>query len=25
VRDHGTFNYLDTTIPTPAWNKFMTE
>jgi 2-methylisocitrate lyase-like PEP mutase family enzyme len=24
VRDHGTFNYLDTTIPTGEWNKFMT-
>jgi 2-methylisocitrate lyase-like PEP mutase family enzyme len=25
VRDHGTFNYLDTTMPTPDWNRFMTE
>jgi 2-methylisocitrate lyase-like PEP mutase family enzyme len=25
VRDHGTFNYLDTTLPTPDWNRFMTE
>jgi 2-methylisocitrate lyase-like PEP mutase family enzyme len=24
VRDHGTFNYLDTTLPTPDWNRFMT-
>jgi 2-methylisocitrate lyase-like PEP mutase family enzyme len=24
VRDHGTFNYLDSTIPTPGWNRFMT-
>jgi 2-methylisocitrate lyase-like PEP mutase family enzyme len=24
VRDHGTFSYLDTTLPTPDWNKFMT-
>jgi hypothetical protein len=23
VRDHGTFGYLDTTIPTPAWNAYM--
>ena len=25
VRDHGTFNYLDATIPTPDWNRFMTD
>jgi 2-methylisocitrate lyase-like PEP mutase family enzyme len=24
VRDHGTFGYLDGTIPTPDWNKLMT-
>ncbi len=24
VRDHGTFHYLDGTIPTPDWNRFMT-
>jgi hypothetical protein len=24
VHDHGTFNYLDATIPTPDWNRFMT-
>jgi 2-methylisocitrate lyase-like PEP mutase family enzyme len=24
VRDHGTFNYLDATLPTPDWNRFMT-
>jgi 2-methylisocitrate lyase-like PEP mutase family enzyme len=24
VHDHGTFNYLDTTMPTPDWNRFMT-
>jgi 2-methylisocitrate lyase-like PEP mutase family enzyme len=24
VKDHGTFNYLDTTLPTPDWNRFMT-
>ena len=24
VRDHGTFAYLDTTLPTPDWNRFMT-
>jgi 2-methylisocitrate lyase-like PEP mutase family enzyme len=24
VRDHGTFGYLDSTIPTPDWNRFMT-
>jgi 2-methylisocitrate lyase-like PEP mutase family enzyme len=24
VREHGTFNYLDTTLPTPDWNRFMT-
>jgi 2-methylisocitrate lyase-like PEP mutase family enzyme len=24
VRDHGTFGYLDGTIPTPDWNRFMT-
>ena len=24
VRDHGTFNYLDGTLPTPDWNRFMT-
>jgi 2-methylisocitrate lyase-like PEP mutase family enzyme len=24
VREHGTFNYLDGTMPTPAWNKLMT-
>ncbi len=24
VRDHGTFNYLDGTIPTPDWNRMMT-
>jgi 2-methylisocitrate lyase-like PEP mutase family enzyme len=24
VRDHGTFKYLDTTVPTPDWNRFMT-
>jgi 2-methylisocitrate lyase-like PEP mutase family enzyme len=23
VRDHGTFGYLDHTMPTPAWNRFM--
>jgi 2-methylisocitrate lyase-like PEP mutase family enzyme len=23
VRDHGTFHYLDSTIPTPVWNRFM--
>ena len=25
VKDHGTFNYLDTTMPTPDWNRFMTQ
>jgi len=24
VREHGTFGYLDETMPTPQWNKFMT-
>jgi 2-methylisocitrate lyase-like PEP mutase family enzyme len=24
VRDRGTFDYLDTTMPTPDWNRFMT-
>lgn len=24
VKDHGTFNYLDTTLPTPDWNRFLT-
>jgi 2-methylisocitrate lyase-like PEP mutase family enzyme len=24
VRDHGTFRYLDETIPTPEWNRLMT-
>jgi 2-methylisocitrate lyase-like PEP mutase family enzyme len=24
VRDHGTFKYLDGTMPTPDWNRFMT-
>jgi 2-methylisocitrate lyase-like PEP mutase family enzyme len=24
VRDHGTFHYLDGTMPTPDWNRFMT-
>ena len=24
VREHGTFGYLDTTMPTPEWNRFMT-
>jgi len=24
VRDRGTFNYLDGTIPTPDWNRMMT-
>jgi hypothetical protein len=24
VRDLGTFNYLDNTLPTPDWNRFMT-
>jgi 2-methylisocitrate lyase-like PEP mutase family enzyme len=24
VRDRGTFDYLDTTLPTGDWNKFMT-
>jgi 2-methylisocitrate lyase-like PEP mutase family enzyme len=24
VRDHGTFGYLDGTLPTPDWNRFMT-
>jgi 2-methylisocitrate lyase-like PEP mutase family enzyme len=24
VREHGTFGYLDGTMPTPQWNKFMT-
>ncbi|HEX3995811.1 MAG TPA: isocitrate lyase/phosphoenolpyruvate mutase family protein [Acetobacteraceae bacterium] len=24
VRDHGTFKYLDTSLPTPDWNRFMT-
>ncbi len=24
VRDHGTFSYLDGTMPTPDWNRFMT-
>jgi 2-methylisocitrate lyase-like PEP mutase family enzyme len=24
VREHGTFGYLDETMPTPRWNKFMT-
>jgi 2-methylisocitrate lyase-like PEP mutase family enzyme len=23
VRDHGTFTYLDHTMPTPEWNRFM--
>jgi 2-methylisocitrate lyase-like PEP mutase family enzyme len=23
VRDHGTFKYLDTSLPTPDWNRFM--
>lgn len=23
VRDHGTFGYLDGTLPTPEWNRFM--
>ena len=25
VKDHGTFGYLDTTMPTPDWNRFMTQ
>ena len=25
VKDHGTFNYLDTTMPTPDWNRYMTQ
>ncbi len=24
VREHGTFGYLDSTLPTPDWNRFMT-
>jgi len=24
VREHGTFRYLDDTLPTPDWNRFMT-
>jgi len=24
VRESGTFAYLDTTMPTPDWNRFMT-
>jgi 2-methylisocitrate lyase-like PEP mutase family enzyme len=24
VHEHGTFDYLDTTLPTPDWNRFMT-
>jgi 2-methylisocitrate lyase-like PEP mutase family enzyme len=23
VHEHGTFNYLDTTLPTPDWNRFI--
>jgi 2-methylisocitrate lyase-like PEP mutase family enzyme len=23
VRDRGTFTYLDHTLPTPEWNRFM--